>query len=533
MYCGTENGVLVRIYKKICGGMNMKNLNLFLSACMALTLCSCADSSAVRTETISETLITENTAAVETTALITAASEVSENESVSETVDSEAEKGKFHSPEMDEQYNEKSAELAAFFNMVCDEKDFPAINITTLDEKKILSKEEYVTSVIDVFNCDEKYALSAEGGVKVRGNSTADQGDEKPYRIKFNDKHNMLGFNGGKEFKSWVLLRSYWNLAPDYMAFNLAKEIFDGEYYCSDCKYVNLYLNGEYAGIYLLAEQNQAAKGRVEVTEAKADEAPEDIGYFIELDNYASDEHPYFTVLHNKGEFTDITGETRAFKDKEYSVKSDTTSAEQLEFIEKYTNGVFEILWEAVQNNTPVMFDENYNVVPANGVYSTPREAVEAVIDLDSAVNMLILEELVHNYDVGAGSFYMAVDFGKKSKYERLTFTAPWDFNWAYYEETDGRYYAGAFQREMDDDRTNPWFTVLMKADWFRETVKEKWAELAENGLLENVTKQVSEDLRLLENDLGENAWRIDSAMQIVDFVNGRIKWLDTVWSKK
>lgn len=171
-------------------------------------------------------------------------------------------------------------------------------------------------------------------------------------------------------------------------------------------------------------------------------------------------------------------------------------------------------------------------ITPANGVYSTPKESVEAVIDLDSAVNMLILEELVHNYDVGAGSFYMAVDFGKKSKYERLTFTAPWDFNWAYYEETDGRYYAGAFQRIMDDDRTNPWFTVLMKADWFREMVKEKWSELDENNLLENVTKQVSEDLRLLENDLGENAWSIDAAMQIVDFVNGRIKWLNTVWSE-
>lgn len=499
---------------------------LFLSACMAITLCSCADGSGTQTEYISETLFPQNTAAVETTALITVASDVSE------TLNSEAEKGKTHSSEMEEQYNAKSAELADFFNKVCEEKDFPAINITTLDEKKILSKDEYVTSVIDVFNCDEKYLLSAEGGVKVRGNSTAEQGDEKPYRIKFNDKHNMLGLNGGKEFKSWVLLRSYWNLAPDYMAFNLARGIFNGEYYSSDCKYVNLYLNGEYAGIYLLAEQNQAAKGRVEVAEPKADEAPEDIGYFIELDNYADDEHPYFTVLHNKGEFTDITGETRTFKDKEYSVKSDTTSEEQLEFIEKYTNGVFEILWEAVQNNTPVMFDENYNIVPANGVYSTPKESVEAVIDLDSAVNMLILEELVHNYDVGAGSFYMAVDFGKKSKYERLTFTAPWDFNWAYYEETDGRYYAGAFQRIMDDDRTNPWFTVLMKADWFREMVKEKWSELDENNLLENVTKQVSEDLRLLENDLGENAWSIDAAMQIVDFVNGRIKWLNTVWSE-
>lgn len=39
------------------------------------------------------------------------------------------------------------------------------------------------------------------------------------------------------------------------------------------------------------------------------------------------------------------------------------------------------------------MFDSDYNVVSAQGVYSDGYEAVSAVFDIESAVDMLILEE--------------------------------------------------------------------------------------------------------------------------------------------
>ena len=429
---------------------------------------------------------------------------------------------------VDTQYSEKADELKASFEKISSEKDMPVINITTQDSQTILSKEEYVPSVIDVFNCDEKYVLSADGGVKVRGNSTAEQGDEKPYRIKFSEKHNMLGLHDGNEYKSWVLLRSYWNLAPDYTAFNLAKVIFDGKYYSSDCTYVNLYINGQSRGLYLLCEQNQVADDRVDVYEPKEDEYQTDIGYLIEMDNYAGDEHPYFTLDYNNAEFTDITGETRTICSDDYSVKSDINTQGQLDFIHKYTAGVFDIVFEAVQNNKAMKFDDAYNVVEAD---CTAKEAVEAVLDLESVSDMLILEELVHNMDVGAGSFYMAVDFSEESKYPKLTFLAPWDFNWAYEGSSSGQYYAGAFQEiTMNEDRSNAWFTVLMKSDWFQQIVKDKWNAMEENMTLQNCTSKISENLSLLEKDLGENSWSINMGKGIVDFVNGRIEWLNTKW---
>ena len=415
------------------------------------------------------------------------------------------------------------------------QKTAPCIYITTEEKRSILSKDEYVASIIDVFNCDAEYELSAAAGVKVRGNSTADQSeDEKPYRIKFEKKQNMLGLNGGQKFKSWVLLRSYWNLAPDYMGFELAKTIFEGKYYSSDCCYVNLYINGNYRGLYLLCEQNQAAKGRVGVNEPKADEYGVATGYYIEMDNYAGDDHPYFSLDHKKVELTDVSGNTRKTFSRNYSVKSDINTKEQLYFIRDYITGCYDILYEAAEHDAPYMFDADMNVVPADGRYASAREAAEAVMDMESLANMLILEELVHNYDVGAGSFFMAVDFSEESMYERLTFLAPWDFNWAYYE-SGSEYFACTFQKVMDDgyDRSNIWFITAMKAEWFREIVKDKWKALSDASAIENTADRVVNACEKLSGDLGDEAWKVDMVRNIRTFVNDRRKWLDTQWGRR
>ena len=426
------------------------------------------------------------------------------------------------------QYEEKKESISGNLEKLASAKEHPCINITTEDGKKIRSKDDYTASVIDVFNCDEGFRLTAGAGVKVRGNSTADQGDEKPYRIKFEEKQGMLGLHGGKAYKSWVLLRSYWNLAPDYAGLSLAKTIFEGKYYSSDFMYVNLFINGKSQGIYLLCEQNQAAEDRVDVYEPKPDETQAEIGYLIEMDNYASEEHPYFTIDHTGSELTDIAGTKRRMWDKDYSIKSDINTKGQLEFIKKYTDGCFIILYEAAENGKALMFDSEYNTVPAGGVYSSPQEAVEAVIDTDSLINMLI-----HNNDVGAGSFYMAVDFTEQSRYKRLTFMAPWDFNWAYEGSASGKFYACTFQDIWKDgyDRSNLWYTVAMKAPWFADKVKARWKALSSSGVLTDTTRQVVEDCYSLMKDLGsEESWKTDKAKDICNFINGRIKWLDKQW---
>jgi len=412
------------------------------------------------------------------------------------------------------------------------EKDHPCIRITTEEGQPILSRKEYVPAEIRVFNCDAAYELTAEGGIRVRGNSTAEQGDEKPYRIKFTEKQNLLGLHDGKKYKSWVLLRAYENLATDYMAFHLAKAIFGGKYYSSDSCYVNLYINDVYRGIYVLCEQSQAAKGRIDVYEPHEDETGIEIGYLLEMDNYPDpDDHPFFEIP-SRSAVEDIAGTKRILPDRAYSIKSDTVSQDQKTFIRKYLSGVFSILYEAAENGCPMMLSEDQQAVPAEGVYETPLEAVSSVIDLESLANMLILEELIQNYDVGMGSFFMAVDFSPESRYPKLTFLSPWDSSWAYSEPPDGGYYASTFQKKLTGyDPSNPWYILAMKIDGFREIVQEKWHGLAENGVLEETVRQVEKDCEALSGDLGpEGGARIELARGIADYVRARIQWLNGQW---
>ncbi|MBP5253974.1 MAG: CotH kinase family protein, partial [Lachnospiraceae bacterium] len=424
-------------------------------------------------------------------------------------------------------YQARIGEIQAGMQAISETKTHPCIYVTTVDGQDVVSGDEYVTAVIDVFNCPEAFRLTAPAGIRVRGNSTVTE-DEKPYRIKFDERQGMPGLHDGKRYQSWVLLRTFWNLAPDFMGLRLAKTIFEGKYYSSDCMFVNLYLNGVSKGIYLLCEQTQADEGRVGIYEPKKDEGQVEIGYLLEMDNYAYEEDVFFSIP-AMPETMDIAGTARVIPAEDYSIKSDTRSPEQAAFISRYMNGVFRILYEAAVHNRPMTLDANLNPVDAPG-YGSGFEAVNAVMDLDSLANMVILEELVQDYDVGGGSFYMAVDFSPNSIYRRLTFLAPWDFNWAYNEDPEAGYYACTFQKTVLGERSNGWYILAVKMEGFRQLVQEKWRRLYESGVLQETVNRVAADCRTLEADLGADSWKITGAESIADYVRKRISFLAAQW---
>ncbi len=429
------------------------------------------------------------------------------------------------------QYNNNKSSIRDKEATIASEKKYACINIVTLNNTGITSKE-YINAWVDVFNCDTDQQVSAAAQVKIRGNSTASESDIKPYRIKFEKKQSMLGLHDGKKYRSWVLLRTYWNFCPDYLAFRLGSVILGDNYYVSDATYVNVYVDGKYAGLYLLCEQTQVNKGRIEVNEPKEGNTSVRVGYMLEVNNYAARENnPYFSMKYGGYTVKDIVGTSRVLHSAHISIDSDTYSTAQTDFIEKYTKNAFEILYQACEKNTAMMFDENYDLVDASGVY-TPQQAVEAVFDLESLAGMLILEELCHDYDVGEGSFYMCVDFSDDAKYKKLTFMAPWDFDWAFYGESDGGYYACTHQdNPLKGDHSNAWFIVAMKAGWFQDIVKAKWKTLSDSGVLTQVCEDVKTYITGVNEDLPSGSKpSVGSGRAICNFVKGRIEWLDKKW---
>lgn len=114
---------------------------------------------------------------------------------------------------------------------------------------------------------------SADAKVKVRGNWTTVY-DKKPLKIKFNEKQSMLGLNNGAEQKSWLLLAEYKDasMLRNKAALYASREILgeDG-LYAADTDFVQVIINGEYLGLYLLSDTQQVSSNRVNITEPQKD----------------------------------------------------------------------------------------------------------------------------------------------------------------------------------------------------------------------------------------------------------------------
>ena len=140
----------------------------------------------------------------------------------------------------------------------------PVLSIDT-DDAKIDSKETYTVCSIDVESESGDFDMEAvSGGIRLRGNSTSRR-PKVPYRIRFDEKRNLLGLNAGAKCRSWVLIAEYQDdsYARTAASLSLASVIL-GEY-SSDWCFVDLYINGKHIGVYTLCEQSQINKNRINI----------------------------------------------------------------------------------------------------------------------------------------------------------------------------------------------------------------------------------------------------------------------------
>lgn len=435
------------------------------------------------------------------------------------------------------------SERNSYYQSISQECSLPIIHVSTESETSVLSKD-YLNCIVEIFNCEDRYvkdAVSAQ--IKVRGNASAYYGDKDelkkkgaPYRIKFTNKQSVLGLNSNAKCKSWVLLKTYETGVRDHLAFTLARTINEGKYYASDSRFVQVYINEQYKGIYLLCEQSQANPNRVAINECEEGYTGTDIGYFVELDNYSYESDWRFMLNYNKESITDCSGTARTPKSYYYSIRNDIYSDEQKKFIERYFEVAYEIPMRAIKYGEYYRLNDDFTLTLAQNEFSSAEECVSQVLDLESFVDMYITYEIVNDQDVGGGSFFFAVDFGSVSMYKTLTCLCPWDFSWAYTDynaKADGGLYAAKFKSssfvERFGDRSNPWLILLYSSDWFKELVKEKWHERypailaaleAEREIVNTYTADFNKD----------GTGRASRAKTTINWTENRVKYLNTLW---
>lgn len=330
--------------------------------------------------------------------------------------------------------------ITAIFEIDC--LTLPMIEIFTKDNL-IINKDEYVDCSISLTNSDEKYCFNnACAKIKGRGNTTWSREEKKPYKIKFDNKINVLGLGNGKT-KKWVLLADAddHSLLRNYTALTLQNRMSNLPW-SSNCKSVEVFLNGEYRGVYLLAEQVEVDKYRVNISDGTDDI---DTSFLVELSQYSDASlDTYLEVL-----------------GKKYELHSELSSNAEIRLMQKHFITTFlEDCWKKIENGN--------------------KEEIEQFIDVSSAVDAYLLEEIVKNLDMGYDSFYLHRDTRGK-----LVFGPLWDFDLSLGNGNETcEYFEGlycAIYRQGDNgnqELSNYWFYGLMTNCWFRQLVRERWNEL-------------------------------------------------------
>ena len=378
------------------------------------------------------------------------------------------------------------------------------------------------------------------GEIKVRGNSTNQESVAKrAFRLKLSKKANLLGLNDGLEEKSWVLLADFFDQSRfrNETAFTMGNSLFNySGFYSSDYKHVNLYMNGENRGVYLLAEQQQAKKGRIPINEADKDYTGTDVGYLIEIDGLVTqqghvDSQTHIGTLEGDPCFTTGTGSTGGWggqggtsingvsiQDKGYAVKTDCYGDEQVPFIRDYINNVLKAYKGLLKGESNQIVDENGEL--KDSPYTTQYETLNAYLDIDSFMRMYVLQEFLKDYDVGWGSFYMYVDFSKKSTVKRLTMSAPWDFDlgvgskqasgsggWGGWggqggSSNDKEIPSSGISSTKDNflnnkeyatgmTTSNPWLYMLSQTDFFQSMFKKYYSIFANSSIFEKMISNI------------------------------------------
>ncbi|MBR4899239.1 MAG: CotH kinase family protein [Prevotella sp.] len=138
--------------------------------------------------------------------------------------------------------------------------------INTIDGSDVTSRDTYIDCHI-ALNAQGSFSnFSANAGIRGRGNSTFLWYDKKPYRFRLDQKHKMLGLD---KARSWVLLANYRDVTDIMNTFVFEMGEWLGLPYTNHARYLELFLNGDYKGLYQLTEQIQQNKNRVNVSDER------------------------------------------------------------------------------------------------------------------------------------------------------------------------------------------------------------------------------------------------------------------------
>ena len=326
--------------------------------------------------------------------------------------------------------------------------------ITTDDGRDVTSKEDYKTCQILLNGGGSFSNYSASASIRGRGNSSWLWYDKKPYRIKLDEKHKLLGLDKAKH---WVLLANYRDVTDLMNTFVFEMGQWLGLPFTNHTRYVELFLNGDYKGVYQLTEQIQQNKNRVDISD--------DRGILLSLD------------------VDDGPGESPNAGDNFYS------KVYRMPAAVKYPKDEF-----ATANTVDSVKAEFAKLEQA--IKAKDYAQVQQLLDIPSFIKYLQIQEFIYNVELSAPrSIYMHKDGdGPWVMGPLWDFDAGYDFDWG--DMYHGHYFfanyretvmgSNPLKRNGNYNYVPQFFTDLFGCKEFVQAYKEQWASVKDSIVTRN-----------------------------------------------
>jgi len=392
---------------------------------------------------------------------------------------------KSESPPQEQPAKEETADLDQNVPAI-----IPHITIDIDNNQEVVDKDTYLKAKVSI-NGNKVNTDLAEvtTRIKGRGNSTWSK-PKKPYRLKLDNDASVLGLPAAKD---WVLLANYqdYSFMCNAVAMKIGQQL--AMPFTNTVIPVDLTINGQYRGSYMLTQQIEVKQNRVNVG---------DDGYLLEFDTNYDEEFQFRSANFNL-----------PIMIKSPDIKSDDQ---------------FNAIKDEIENLEALVFSNQF-----------PNNDYGKIFDKQQLVNYFIVYTLTGNRELThPKSVYM-----HKSNTGKFTMGPIWDFDWGFgFNEETKKYFDFTEIPLITDNDTRigaTFFRKFLSDPEIKQLYKTTWTSY-KNNQFQSLLNYVEEyAARIRESQKKDyTLWKIgesnlgETKKSMKNYLKKRAAYMDSFVSK-
>lgn len=359
-------------------------------------------------------------------------------------------------------------------------------------------KTQKEAASLTLVNPDGSVDYRTAGTDKIRGHGHSSWvKKKKSYNLYLDGDAGLLGMGAAEK---WILISNVFDesCVRNWMVYTVAKEIGTYPWFAPDCRFVDLYLNGRYNGLYLLCEKVEIHPSRLNI-----------------------DSHNFLFDIEQDERWDTLKNPVSFGPGIAVEIKNPSNC----------TDGGKQLLQQHLADFQAALLAED-------GRNPRTGQSWLDYIDLDSFVRKYLIEEVFQNYDAGSCSQYYYWDIS-----ENIIYAGPcWDYDLILgnHKQKDANNFLAQREWKTPDIYT-PWFGGLWQHEEFREYALELYRTEFRPLLTTMMEEQLPAKLEELETAiaLNETMWRsfyegtpslTGSLEDTLAYMDAHFGFLDSAW---